>query len=159
ESFIETNRIDDKRIAFPLSSGVPIIARLEIFGMRAAVHIDRAERMRTADIHDEDSLQIVHFNELDTIWSQKLARPAGRFAAGMRLELIGTPVREQGTCPILERKFVRLRRPRFTRCTAGAGQPEAGFTRKRSKQHSPIRTSRCRTRRRNPALRTNRSRI
>jgi hypothetical protein len=52
--------------------------------------------MGAADIHNEDPLQIPHFDELDAVWSQELARPSGRLAAGVRLELIGTAVRKQG---------------------------------------------------------------
>ena len=59
--------------------------------MRAAVHVDRAKRVRAADIEDVDALQLRHLDELDAVRRQELPRRAAGLAARVRLELVDLP--------------------------------------------------------------------
>src|SRR5438105_9595243 len=77
--------------------------------MRAAVHEDLAIGMRSADVEDEDAIDLRQLDELDTVRRQELAHEAGRLAARVRLELILRAVREQRLRPRLERnRLARL---------------------------------------------------
>ena len=78
----------DERVAFPPADRVAVVARLQVVRMRAAVHVDRAERVRAADVEDVEPLELRHLDELDAVRRQELARDARRLAARVRLELV-----------------------------------------------------------------------
>ena len=56
--------------------------------MRAAVGVDRAVRVRAADVEDVDPLDLGQLDELDAVRRQELADEPRRLAPRVRLELI-----------------------------------------------------------------------
>ena len=74
--------------------------------MRAAVHVDRAKRVRTADIENVEALQRRHLDELDAVRRLELPRRAAGLAARVRLELVDLPRVVQRFRPRLERRLV-----------------------------------------------------
>src|SRR5438445_715805 len=62
-----------------------VVARVEILRMRPAVHVDRAERVRPADIENVDAFGLGDIDEFNAVWRDEFARPARRFAPRMRL--------------------------------------------------------------------------
>src|SRR5690606_14426879 len=87
EAFVEARAVDDERIALPPADRVAVIARREIGGVRASVHVHGAEGVRPADIEDVEPLLVGQIDELDTVRRQELPRRAGRLAPRVRLEL------------------------------------------------------------------------
>src|SRR5215469_4165179 len=111
-----------------------VITRFEVFRMRSSVHIDCSKRVRTADIHDENALQVLQLHEFHSVRSQELPGPARWLPSRVRFKLIRTPIRQQSSRPILKWKLVRLWRRRLTGGSPRARQPDAGFSRDWSKQ-------------------------
>src|SRR5262245_30805177 len=70
--------------------------------MRAAVHVDRAVRVGTTDVEDEDALQLCELDHLDTVRRQELANTARRLAPRVRLELVREAVFVHAFSPRLE---------------------------------------------------------
>ena len=72
--------------------------------MRAAVHVDRAEGVRPADVEDVDALGLGHVDEFHAVRRDELARSARRLAARMRLVALEVrlPGRMQRAGPWLE---------------------------------------------------------
>ena len=71
--------------------------------MRAAVHVDRAIGVRTADVEDEDALQFGEFDDLDAVRRQELPDATRRLAPRVRFELILEAVGVDRLGPRLER--------------------------------------------------------
>src|SRR5690606_1881318 len=109
EPFVEAGAVDDERVAFPPADRVAVIARREVIGVRTPVHVDRAERVRTADIEDVDSLLLGQIDELDAVRRQELPRGAGRLAARVRFELMDLAVVVKRLRPRLERHLFVIR--------------------------------------------------
>src|SRR5262245_5640185 len=87
---------------------MPVVAGLEILGMRPAVHVDDSVGVGTANVHDEDPLEIWKIHELDAVRRQELTSSARRFAARVRLELRALPVLVQRAGPRLKGHFTKL---------------------------------------------------
>src|SRR5215510_4598876 len=51
--------------------------------MRLPIHINDPETVGAADVENEHTLKVAHFNNLETIGSANLARPRRRLAAGV----------------------------------------------------------------------------
>jgi len=146
EALVETDRVDDERIAFPMADRMPVIGRNKLLRVCLAIHEDRSERVRTADIENEDSFFDGILHEFYTVGRQELACSAGRLAARVRLELVFTAVSMKCFRPRLERHLTRIqlaresRRCRYRKLvgltwrridqpfrTAGAGKPHTHF--------------------------------
>src|SRR5262245_39280427 len=76
--------------------------RCEIRRMRTAVHVDRAIRVWTADVEDEDALQLGELRHLDAVGRQELTDTARRLASRVRLELIRQAIFVHAFGPRLE---------------------------------------------------------
>ena len=76
--------------------------------MRRAIHINDAEGVGPADIHDVHALEFRPVHELDAIRSDELANAAGRLATRVRFELVRRAVIIEGLRPWLERNFTDL---------------------------------------------------
>src|SRR6266404_5368224 len=117
--------------------------------MRTAIHVNGAERVRTADIENEESLEIRHVDEFHTIRSQELTRSAGWLASCVRLKSI-PPIFVQPASPGLEGNFAEprfqirelihtgLNRKLIANSEAGPGKPDSGLPRRRSEIHSAV---------------------
>ena len=101
--FIETDSIDDERVAFPVANGMAVITGFEILRMLSPVHIDHSHGMRAANVHDVDALQFRHIDELDAIRREKLSSASGRFTTSVGLELILEAIVVDPFCPRLPR--------------------------------------------------------
>ena len=77
--------------------------------MRAAVHVDRAEGVRAADVEDVDALQLGQLDELDAVRREELPRDARRLAPRVRLELVALTICEERLRPRLERSVFQAR--------------------------------------------------
>src|SRR6185503_10095046 len=83
-SFVESDSVHDQRVAVPAPDGMSGVCGLEIFRMRASIHIDDAETVRPADIEDEHPLKVTHLDKLEPVRRTDLARAGRRFASRMR---------------------------------------------------------------------------
>src|SRR5438034_11728250 len=83
-AFVESNRVDNQRFTFPTACGMAGVCRLEVFRMRAAIHIDHAKTGGPADVEDHDALQVTHLDDLETVRCSNLLRTGRRLASGMR---------------------------------------------------------------------------
>src|SRR5439155_6443621 len=106
EVFAEAFRIDNQRVFLPMSDGVAIRRGIDFLGMRAAIHIDHAKSVRTADIEDIDALEIRHVHEVDPIWSLKLTRQSGWMTTRVGFEFVDLAV-------VVKRLGPRLKWDRF----------------------------------------------
>jgi hypothetical protein len=75
-ALVKTDGIDYERIAFPMTNGVPVIAGREVLGMLSSIRVNNAKRMGTADIHDENALEVGHIKDFHAVRSEKLTRTA-----------------------------------------------------------------------------------
>src|SRR5262249_7737419 len=102
--------------AFPAAGRVTIVGRNQVFRVRLTVHKDRAERMRTTDIENENAfLRFVRY-KFHSIRSQELSRAARRLAARVRLELVRAAVHEQFFSPGLKRNVSNVQLSRKSCC-------------------------------------------
>jgi hypothetical protein len=108
EALVETDRVDDERIAFPMADRMPVIGRNKLLRVWAAIHEDSSERVWTADIENEDSFFDGILHEFYTVGRQELAWSARWLAARVRLELVFTAVSMQSFRPRLERHLTRI---------------------------------------------------
>src|SRR5438552_6287811 len=108
ELLMETDRLDGEGVTFPVTDGVSVVARHEIFRMLATIHKDDAIGVRSADIHDEHALQFRHIDKLHTIRREKLARAARGLATRVGLKLILEPIIVNTLGPGLPRHFTDL---------------------------------------------------
>ena len=92
EALVEADRIDHQRVALPPADRVAVVGRRQILGVLAAVHVDRAEGMRAADVEDVGHLLVRELDEFGSVRRQPLARPARRLAARVRLELVSPAI-------------------------------------------------------------------
>src|SRR5262245_49908743 len=83
-TFVESDRVDNERIAFPPTDGVPVVSERQVFGMLFQIHIDNAESVWPSDIHDVDALQFTHLHDVDSIGSCELSGTTRGFAPGVR---------------------------------------------------------------------------
>src|SRR5438034_9248644 len=124
-----------------MTSRVAIVAGNEILGMRFAIHINSPERVRPADVEDENLLEFRHLDDLGSIWCHKLTRPTGRFTACVRFKFIVPAI------------VVQRFRPRLVGClsirqAAATGAPYASFfVRKRTQADMTVGPTRSRLRR------------
>src|SRR5438128_413968 len=153
KAFIEADGIDDKRLFVPVADGVSVIIGNPILGMRPSVHINHAECMGSANIHDVQPLQFGLIYKLDSVRREKLPRSAGRLAACMRLELILPAISEYLQRPGLKWNLHRSRWPWFPWRATRTRQPDTGFAWGRTEIHSTISVMRCGPRRRCRPLR------
>src|SRR5690606_34900099 len=79
-----------------------VVGGLQILGMRAAVHVDDTEGMRTSDIEDVQPAQLFELDELHAVRRAELTGQPGCLAPRVRLELLGLAVVVQGLRPGLE---------------------------------------------------------
>src|SRR5262245_7051284 len=91
--------------------------------MRLTIQEDLAESMRPTYIENENLLELGHLDDFGSVWSHKLTRTAGGFAAGVRLEFVISPI------------VVKSFRPRLVcrlgiRQTAAASSPNPLCSRK-----------------------------
>src|SRR6266702_7533155 len=82
--FIETDRVHDQGIPFPVADGVPVVAGFQILRMSPSIHIDDPVRMRTSDIEDEDALEFGNVHNLYAVRCDKFPRSTRGLAARMR---------------------------------------------------------------------------
>src|SRR5262249_55706997 len=90
-----------------MADRMAVITGNEIFRVFFCIHIDRAERVRTADVKDENALQVRKLDYFEPVRRNEFAWAAGRLAPGMRFELQGPgmPFVDQGSRPILKRNI------------------------------------------------------
>src|SRR6187200_1586438 len=118
--------------------------RWQVRRMRAAVHVDRAIGVRSADVEDVDALEFTQLDDLHSVWREELARDAGWFAARVRLELVVLAILEERLGPRLERRVLQSQWIRDDR----ARKPDALFLRScTAEQHVTIGAARRRLRR------------
>src|SRR5207244_6435236 len=54
KALVETGRVHDERVPFPMTTGIAVVARYEVCWMRLAVRVDHAEGVRSTDIENEN---------------------------------------------------------------------------------------------------------
>ena len=66
---IESDGVDDERIAFPVADRVPHVGRVPVVArrMRPSVHEDFAPAARTTSGQDEDTLQLRLIDDLEAV--------------------------------------------------------------------------------------------
>ena len=99
---VESDGSDDQGVFFSAASGVAVPGRIRIGGMRAAVHKDRAVRVRPTDIENVHPSEFREIRKFHTVGCHELPRRSGWFAARMRLHFILTTILEQCFGPGLE---------------------------------------------------------
>src|SRR5687767_14280501 len=136
------------------------VARLHDRGMRSAIHIDDAERMRSTRLKQVDAPAARQVQQLDAVRGLKRARRGRRLAARIRLvrEKTGVTHIEQGLRPWLYRNLVEVDEtgPRLAagplvvagdRCERLAAVPHAGLAWRRAKVDGAVRPARSSGRR------------
>src|SRR5262249_36099854 len=73
ELFVESYRIDDQCIPFPMSQGIAVVSGEQTLRMIFAIEIDDAVRMRASDIEDVDALLLRHLDKLESVWRDEFA--------------------------------------------------------------------------------------
>src|SRR6188474_3650702 len=115
---IESNRINDERVALPPADGMPEERRPQILTrwMRAAVQVDDAPGVRPGDVQQKDALQLRDIDDFKT-GSVEESRPAGRLAADQRRIQVGgrRAVLIQRARPVLKRNVGSARKPAESR--------------------------------------------
>src|SRR5215510_2705789 len=56
--------------------------------MRSTVHVDRAIRVRSADVEDVETIELGQLDELDAVRREELTRNTRRFAPRVRFQLV-----------------------------------------------------------------------
>src|SRR5262249_13168672 len=64
ESFIETDRVHDEAVTFPVPNRVAVETGNDILGMRPAVHVNDSERLGTVFIQNVDRLRFRYVHKL-----------------------------------------------------------------------------------------------
>src|SRR5205809_3948360 len=108
EAFVETNRVYDERVAFPVTDRMAVVIRLELRWMRPPVRIDRPESVGPTDIEDVDALEFRNLDNLHAVGRQEHSRATRWLAPRVRFERIRSATGVQGPRPRLEGK-VRFR--------------------------------------------------
>src|SRR5690349_4979820 len=110
EFLVESNRIHDQRVLFPVPDRMPVVAGLEILRVRPSIHIDRAIGMRTTDVEDVNQLLLGKLDELHSIRRDELPGSSRSLAPRMRLvafkSLLAIIMQRPG--PILERHVLNF---------------------------------------------------
>src|SRR5262245_58984635 len=88
EALVVANGIDDQRVTFPPANRVAVVGWLQILRVAPAVHVNRAEGVRTADVEDEDALDFRNLENLCAVGRQELTLHSRRLAPRVRLELV-----------------------------------------------------------------------
>ena len=115
-----------------------VIGRVQRFGMRAAVHVNRSVSVRPADVEDVDALQIGELDELDAVRCQELAEHTRGLTACVGFELVLLAVLEDGFRPRLKGCVLE---PQRVGCDT-TGEPHAFFLRRIAKYHVAARCTR-----------------
>src|SRR5207249_6583880 len=76
ELFVEADRVDDERVSFPMTHGMPVVTGREILRMRTTIHINHTERLRSGDIEDVDAAEIRIIDDLRPARRDELTRSA-----------------------------------------------------------------------------------
>src|SRR2546430_2225687 len=65
---VESDCIDDQRVAFPVPDGMTEKCRSQIVtrGMRTAIHVDHAPGVRACNVEDENTLELRCFDDFKT---------------------------------------------------------------------------------------------
>ena len=113
EALVVAGRVHDERIAVPPPDRMPVIGGREVLRVRAPVHVDGAERVRTTDVEDVDALRLGQLDELDAVGRQELAGRARRLAAACA-------ARARSSADVVHRFRPRLERHGL--CTAQSGR-------------------------------------
>src|SRR4051812_18749820 len=73
--------------------------------MFASIHIDGAERMRSADIQNIDTLHFRHLDDFEAVRRYKFPGSSRGFAAGVRLKAqrLRMPFIDHSASPVLQR--------------------------------------------------------
>src|SRR5262245_60766542 len=74
ESFIETNGVDDQRLAFPMPDRVAVKAGKEILRVGSTVHVNDSECLWTILIEYVDGLRFGYIDKLDAAGCNELTR-------------------------------------------------------------------------------------
>src|SRR5687768_17510540 len=106
EALVEALGIDDQRVAFPPADRMAVVGRSEVLRMAAAIHINRPEGVRAADIEDIDSIQLGQLDDLDAVRRHERARHARRLTPRVRLELMRVAVGDDRARPRLQGRVV-----------------------------------------------------
>src|SRR5262245_56428194 len=91
-----------------MADRMTVICRLEICGMRAAIHVDNSIRIGPTHVQNVNALQIRNVDEFGSIWCRELPRDSGSFAARVRFELINLPLIVDCSGPGLEWDLIQL---------------------------------------------------
>src|ERR1051326_1546857 len=93
-----------------MADRMAVVAWDEIFRVFPHIHIDGAERVRTADVKYENTLQVRELDDFEAVRCDEFARAAGRLAPGMRFKLQGLFVAfiDHSSRPILKRNIFNI---------------------------------------------------
>ena len=108
-AFVEADRIDDQRVAFPAADRVSAVGRRQVGRMWPAVVENRPEAVGAAGLEDEQALVLTIVDELRAIGGGDLTRAARGFAAHVRFVADLDAVGEQRPGPGLKRNLTELR--------------------------------------------------
>ena len=121
EALVVANGVDDERVAFPPANGVAVVGRLQILRVAAAIGVNRAEGVRSANVEDEDPLDLGNLEDLGAVRREELTLHPRRLAPRVRLELVDPAIRRNALRP----RLIRNRVP--TSANAAAANPYALF--------------------------------
>src|SRR6056300_1120166 len=85
---------------------MPVVARLDIGGVRTAIHKYRAVCVRPANIKNKQAVQFRNLNKLNTIRRKKLPGQPRSLATCMWFQLMALTVVIQGLCPWFKRNYI-----------------------------------------------------
>src|SRR5580765_3058033 len=85
-----------------------VVTRHEVLRVRAPVHVDDAEGVRTAFVEDENLLELPYLDELNAVRRQKLSSDARWMTPRMRLQLVALTILVQRLRPRLERDLLEF---------------------------------------------------
>src|SRR5687768_5762901 len=115
---VESDRINDERVALPPADGMAEERRPQIVTrwMWAAVQVDDTPRVRPGDVQQKDALQLRGVDNLKP-GSVEESRPAGRFAPDKRRIQVGggRAVLVERARPVLKRNICGARKPAQSR--------------------------------------------
>src|SRR5205814_137548 len=82
-TLVETDRVDDKRVAFPMTDRMTVIARHEILATRVwtPIHIDRVKRVWSAVVEYKNALRLGLIEDLESIRCCPESGPRRRLAS------------------------------------------------------------------------------
>src|SRR5215510_1783445 len=87
ELLIESDRVHDQRVTFPVADRISVIAWKKILRVVFPIHVDNAEGVRSADIENINTFLIGHIDNLEPVRRDEFSRSSRGFAACMRFVL------------------------------------------------------------------------